>query len=52
MKWEGLNLSTVVEVALGVLIATLLANLLFGKKKSSDYDKETYDVQTYEEDYV
>jgi len=52
MKWDGINLSTVVEVALGVLIATLLGNLLFGKKKSSDYDRETYDAQTYEEDYV
>jgi hypothetical protein len=52
MKWEGINLSTVVEVALGFVIGSLLVNLLFGKKKSSDYDKETYDAQMYEEDYV
>jgi|YNPBryunderm2012_1023409.scaffolds.fasta_scaffold104983_2 hypothetical protein len=47
MKWEGINFSTVVEVALGFLLATIIINLLF-KKKSESYDAENYDTETYE----
>jgi hypothetical protein len=51
MKWEGINFSTVVEVALGFLLATILINLLF-KRKGDNYDSETYDAETYEAETI
>jgi hypothetical protein len=51
MKWEGINFSTVVEVALGFLLASIIINLLF-KKKSENFLGSNYDAETYETETI